>query len=379
MGRRANREGNYRQRENGTWEARVSYVDPRTEKLEPVSVYGATREEARRKLRKILRRIEDGQPAKDAPDTVATWLATWREGSLAASGRKATTKSLYSSLSRKHLEGGGIGAKRLDKMKPSDVETMIVDLRKQGYAPSTVRQIYTVLRQALDVAVRDGLLAANPVAKVPRPAVPRKEATYLSADQMVALLEATKTKRYHCAVVLLAATGLRRGEVCGLAWSDVDLSKGEMRVRNTLSRIDRKLVLDEVKTDRSRRRMPLHAGVQTLLKDWRKQQLRERLAAGDQWVDTGMVFCTELGTMLDPRNLLRTIESSAAKAELGKVGAHTMRHSAATAWLESGTHIRQVSDLLGHSSIAITGDIYGHPSETGARTAVDGLGTALGL
>lgn len=379
MGRRANGEGNYRQRENGTWEGRVSYVDPRTEKLEPVSVYAPTKEGARRKLKKIVRRIEDGLPAKDAPDTVATWLVTWREGSLAASGRKATTKSLYSSLSRKHLEGGTIGTKRLDKMKPSDVETMIVDLRKQEYAPSTVRQIYTVLRQALDVAVRDGLLAANPVAKVPRPAVPRKEATYLSGDQMVTLLEATKTKRYHTAVVLLATTGLRRGEVCGLAWSDVDLTKGEMRVRNTLSRIDRKLLLDEVKTDRSRRRMPLHVGVQALLKDWRKQQLRERLAAGDQWVDTGMVFCTELGTMLDPRNLLRTIESSAAKAKLGKVGAHTMRHSAATAWLEGGTHIRQVSDLLGHSSIAITGDIYGHPSETGARAAVDDLGTALGL
>jgi integrase len=379
MSKRANGEGNVRKRANGRYEGRVSYVDPVTDRRHSVSVYGATDAACRRELKKIRKRIDEGQPAKDSPDTVASWLARWRESSLAASDRKATTKSLYGSLSRKHLEGTAIGAKRLDRLKPSDVETLIVELRGKKLSDSTVRQVYTVLRQGLDVAVRDGLLGSNPVAKVKRPGVARHEAKYLPAADVARLLDAAKDLRYYVAVVLMAATGLRRGEVCGLAWSDVDLDKGELTVNHTLSRVDRELVLTEPKTDRSRRRVPLHAGVVTALKGWRTQQLQERLAAGEQWTDSGMVFCTEFGTMLDPRNLLRTVETAAAKAKISDFGAHTMRHSAAVAWLEAGVHIKAAADLLGHGSIAITGDLYGHTSDDTARSAIDGLGTALGL
>ena len=139
-----------------------------TDKRRSVSVYRATAAACRKELRKVRQRIEDGKPAKDARDTVASWLAQWRESSLAASDREATTKSLYGSLSRKHLEGTAIGAKRLDRLKPSDGEALIVELRVKELADSAVRQLYTVLRQALDVAVRDGLLASNQAAKVRR-------------------------------------------------------------------------------------------------------------------------------------------------------------------------------------------------------------------
>ncbi|MFD3038364.1 tyrosine-type recombinase/integrase [Mycolicibacterium senegalense] len=379
MSKRANGEGNVRQRADGRWEGSVSYVDPVTDRRRRTYVYGKTAAEARRELKKVRQRIEGGKPAKDAPDTVASWLKRWRESSLAASDRKATTKSLYGSLSRKHLEGAAIGGKRLDRLKPSDIEALIVELRGNKLADSTVRQVYTVLRQALDVAVRDGLLASNPAAKVKRPGVARQEARYLPAADVARLLDAARGLRYYTAVLVMASTGLRRGEVAGLLWSDVDLEKGELTVRHTLSRVDGALVLTEPKTDRSRRRVPLHAGVVTALKGWRTQQLQERLAAGDQWTDTGVVFATELGTMVDPRNLLRTVELAAAKAGIENVGAHTMRHSAAVAWLESGVHIKAAADLLGHSSISITGDLYGHTSDDTARAAVDGLGAALGL
>lgn len=379
MGKRANGEGSVRQRANGRWEGRVSYVDPATDERRSVSVYGATDAECRKELKKVRQRIDEGKPAKDAPDTVASWLKRWRESSLAASDRKATTKALYGLLSRKHLEGTSIGDSRLDKLKPSDVEKLIVELRAAKLSDSTVRQVYTVLRQALDVAVRDGLLAVNPAAKVKRPAVARKEAVYLAATDVARLLAAAKGLRYYLAVLLMAATGLRRGEVAGLRWRDIDLAKGEMTVRHTLSRVDGELVLTEPKTDRSRRRIPLHSGLVTQLKAHRKRQVAEQLAAGNQWTDTGAVFATEFGTMCDPRNLLRTVEIAAAKIGLEGVGAHSLRHSAAVAWLESGVHIKAAADLLGHSSISITGDLYGHTSDDAARAAVDGLGSALGL
>jgi integrase len=99
----------------------------------------------------------------------------------------------------------------------------------------------------------------------------------------------------------------------------------------------------------------------------------ERLRAGNQWTDSGLVFSTELGGPVDPRHLLRVIEVAA------KAGVHTLRHSAAVSWLESGVHIKAVADLLGHSSIAVTGDVYGHTSDDTARVAVDGLAGRLGM
>ncbi|OQZ87722.1 hypothetical protein BST11_26615 [Mycobacterium alsense] len=95
--------------------------------------------------------------------------------------------------------------------------------------------------------------------------------------------------------------------------------------------------------------------------------------------DSGLVFTTELGKLVDPRNLLRVIEIAAKAAGIADVGIHTLRRNAAVAWLESGVHIRQVADLLGHSSIAVTGDTYGHSSTDGARSAITRLGARLGL
>jgi integrase len=102
-------------------------------------------------------------------------------------------------------------------------------------------------------------------------------------------------------------------------------------------------------------------------------------SAGNRWTDSGLVFTTEFGGPVEPRNLLRTIETAAAKDGIEGVGVHTLRHSAAVAWLGAGVHIKAVADLLGHSSIGITGDIYGHTSDATTRAAIDGLTRALGL
>jgi integrase len=138
-------------------------------------------------------------------------------------------------------------------------------------------------------------------------------------------------------------------------------------------------VISEPKTDRSRRPVPLAPPLRAMLRAHHANQEAERLAARDQWRDEGLVFATEFGTPVDPRNILRTVQIAAQKAGMSGVGVHTLRHSAAVAWLESGVHIKAVADLLGHSSIAITGDIYGHTSDDTARAAINGLADELGL
>ena len=188
----------------------------------------------------------------------------------------------------------------------------------RALSDSTIRQTYTVLRAGLGPAVRDGLLARNPAAQVRRPGVERTEARHLDADAVTAVLRAEEPSRYHPALV-------------------------------------------------------------SMLRKRKAGQAAERLHAANQWQDSRLVFTIELGRPVDPRNLLRVIEAAAKTAGIEGVGVHTLRHSAAVSWLESGVHIKAVADLLGHSSIAITGDVYGHTSDDSARAAVDGLAERLGL
>jgi integrase len=394
---RANGEGSVRQRANGRWEARLTYTDTETGHVKRVSFYAATAKAARAAMKKARNRLDEGKPPKDASSTVGDWLSHWRATTLAASDRKESTRALYSLLSRRYLEPAPFGVIPLDRLRPSDVEALTLRLRAKtkpgrpdpdsdaepapvrALSDSTIRSTYTVLRSALDGAVRDGLLARNPAAQVRRPGVERTEARHLDANAVTAVLRATESSRYHPALVLIASTGLRKGEALALSWDRVDLDAGVLRVAATISRIGGRLVITEPKTVRSRRAVPLSPAVVSMLRRHKAGQAAERLRAANQWQNCGLVFTTELGGPVDPRNLLRVIEAASRAAKVDGVGVHTLRHSAAVSWLESGVHIKAVADLLGHSSIAITGDVYGHTSDDTARAAIDGLAGRLGL
>jgi integrase len=153
-----------------------------------------------------------------------------------------------------------------------------------------------------------------------------------------------------------------------------------LKVRKTLGRVGKGLVFSEPKTDRSRRTVPLSPAVVALPRRQKATQAAEQLRAGNQWKDSGLAFTNEFGGPVDPRNLLRVIYAAAKAAGVERIGLYnTLRYSAAVGWLEQGVHIKAVADLLGHSSISITGDIYGHTSDETARTAIDGWSGALGL
>ena len=278
---------------------------------------------------------------KDATRTVGDWLAHWRATTLAASDRKESTRVLYANLCRKHLESAPFGAIPLDRLRPTNIEALVLAMRAKTLSDSTIRQTYTVLRAGLDGAVRDGLLARNPAALVARPGVPRTEARHLSASDVAAVLRAAQSSRYHAALVLIAATGVRRGECLGLSWDRVDLDAGTLKVAATLARVSGRLTITEPKTDRARRTIPLSPAVVAMLHRHRTEQAAERLRGGNQWHDCGLVFTTELGAPVDPRNLLRVIEAAAKAAGVAGVGIHTLRHSAAVDWLEAACTSRR--------------------------------------
>lgn len=340
--------------------------------------YGQSKKDVSASIKAALARVDVGAPAKDAKATLLVVINAWIASTLEASDRKPSTKATYATLLRSQVLTDVIAGTALADLRPTHVEQLTVRMRAKGSSPSTVRQTYTVLRSVLETAVRDGLMASNPAGKVKRPGVPRTEARYLTVPQVAALLAAAEGSRFAPLLRLLAATGLRRGEALALRWSDVDLTSGLLRVRGTLSRVEGHLVIGEPKTERSRRDVPLSPATVLLLRSVKATQAGERLKAGSVWVETGHVFTTANGSAVDPRNALRAISTAAKASGMTDVGLHTLRHSAATAMLEAGVPLRTVSELLGHSSVAVTGDVYGHVSTEGARSAVERLSAAMG-
>lgn len=399
--RRENGEGSKPiQRKDGRWQINLAHVD-QDGRQRRTSITGRTEAEVRRKRKEVAKRIAAGQPARDKKVTLDDWVEKWITGALAVSDRKESTKAMYATVARKHITGSCIGGHTLDKLRPSSVETWLVELRTKGLSQSTVRSAYAILRAILDTAVRDGDLGVNPVAAVKRPKVDQSEAHYLTPGQVQDLLDAAHGSRYAPMFTLLVNTGMRRGEALALRWTDVDFDEGLVRVRGTLSRVAGDLVVTAPKTAKSVRVIPLSSAAADLLKAVRLQQKKERLAAGSQWRQTGFVFTTELGEPCDPRNALRALKAAQSKhnramdqaireargeaersalgaQKLPPIGLHTLRHSAASIMLSNGVPLKVVSELLGHASVAITGDVYGHVSPDVSRDAVAKLGAALG-
>ena len=403
MAKRRNQEGTFTRRPNGTWQGRLGYVDNDGVRKR-ISVYGKTQKEAAAKLKATRERVHAGQPARDSRMIVAAWCEVWIDGTLAASPRRESTKSLMASLLRSHVRPAPLGQIPLGRLKPSHIDAWINQLRRQGstagtssksgvqaLADATIQRVFRVLRQALDGAVRDGLLARNPALSVALPLAERPEARVLELQQIVAILHAAKEMderrqthggyrtHHHAIFALIAATGLRKGEALALQWADVDFQRGTLSVRGSLSRVQGRWLITAPKTRSSRRVLVPSAGVLDLLAQHRRAQADERRHAASARTEDGFVFTTATGAPLDPRSVLRAFTTAAEQAGISGVSIHTLRHSAATAMLDAGVHLKAVSELLGHAGTQITADVYAHLTTTTARKALSDLGSGLGL
>lgn len=404
MSKRFNGEGTFRERKPGQWEGRLAYTDDDGARRR-LSFYAPTEKAARAKVKEAAARLDRGDPAKDAAKTVSTWCDDWCASSLEASSRKPTTKALMRSLIASHVKPAKIGAVPLAKLRPSHFDAWVLELRgktktikaagghgdpvtARALSDATIQRVFRVLSVVLDGAVRDGELAVNPAKKVEQPTAERQEARVLNADEVRAILSAARdidaerggwrTHNY-ALFALIAATGMRKGEALALRWADIDLKAGTVTVRGTLSRVGKKLIVTTPKTKSSHRVLPVPDGLVRVLRAHRTAQLEDRIRAANVWQNTGHVFTTAMGAPIDPRNALRSIQAAARRAGIEDVDVHALRHSAATVMLDSGVHLKAVSQLLGHAGTQVTADIYAHLTAPTARKALDDLGAAIGL
>ncbi|KQP55882.1 site-specific integrase [Agreia sp. Leaf283] len=306
------------------------------------------------------------------------WLGEWTQTYLPLSNRAESTKIMHEGYARTWIIPT-IGNVQLGNLNANDVNKMLLAMKAAGKADSTRRNAYTTLRKALDDAVTNCLLAANPAHRIRQPGVTRPEARFLTTAEVRRLLDVSESFRYDVVLRVILGTGLRRGEALALRWTDIDLENGTAKLHGSLTRRGRALVVSGVKTKSSRRTIALSPSMVALLNRQVATQARERLRAANLWHDKGFVFTTATGGPVEPQNVLRTVREAAERAGLTGVTVHTLRHTYATAALMNGVAIKVVSQNLGHASIQITADTYGQLTDEAARAGAAAVAEALGL
>lgn len=365
-------------RTDGRFACTLRYIDPLTGEQKRAYFYGKTQAEAKAKAQNARERLAQGGPIRDGSGTLEQWLEEWQRTFLAVSDRATSTKVMHEGYCRAWIIPV-LGHVRLDRVNVADVNRLMLDMAKAGKADSTRRNCYTTLRKSLDDAVVNGLLATNPAHKVKQPRTKRREARFLTTDEVARLLVCAEGVRYASVVRFILGTGLRRGEALALRWDDVDLDRGLARIKGSLVRQHGRLIVSDTKTKSSRRTVALSPAMVGLLTRQKATQAVERLQAGNLWEGSGFVFATALGVAVEPQNMLRTVREAANKAGMTGVTVHTLRHTYATTALLHGVPLKVVSVNLGHASIQITADIYGHVTDDAARAGAEAVAAALGL
>jgi integrase len=247
----------------------------------------------------------------------------------------------------------------------------------RGAAAASIKQLHAILHKMLKQALRWSVVPRNVADLVTPPRIPKREMHVLSADEARCLLKAARDEPLEALYLLALTTGMRQGELVALCWKDVDLASGSVRVQRTMHVIDGARQFSEPKSASSRRRIELTQTAIAALSRHRARQAEARLFAGSAWQDNDLVFTNAVGEPIDATNLLRhRFYPLLAKAGLPKIRFHDLRHTAATLLMSEGIHAKIVSEMLGHSTIAITLDLYSHVTPTmqkEAARAMDGL------
>jgi integrase len=323
-----------------------------------------TKREAEALLHRVLSEMERGVYVSPARTTLAQYLeGEWLPA--IASTLRPSTLSLYTTIVKSHVTPY-IGSKRLQKLRPSELNGLYASLLEKGgrngdaLSPKTVRNVHTTLHAALRDAVRWGYLANNPADAANPPRLRSQTMRTWTAAEIATFLDHVREDRLFAAWTLLATTGMRRGEVLGLKWVDLDLEAGRAAVQRSLVLAGGRPVLSEPKTARSRRSVPLPGQTIAALRDHRRRQAEERLALGPGYEDQGFVFCREDGRQLDPHSFSERFKRRVTSSGLPRIRIHDLRHTFATLALQGGVNPKVVSEILGHANIGITLDTYSH-------------------
>lgn len=369
--RRGRGEGSISQRPDGTWEAKISLgYDGEGHRLRP-TVYGKTKAEVQEKLRQLQSGSHTGTLVGASKLTITQYLDHWLNGPAKESVNK-TTWPRYEQLIRLRINPF-IGGVRLVKLTHLHVEQMLADLRAAGVSARGRQMAVNVLSGALKHAtrMRPSLIPFNPVASVAKPRPPKPDIKPFTPEEVSKLFEVAVTDRLFALYILAIDTGMREGELFALEWDDIDFPAGSVMVRRALKEVKGQIWVEDLKTEKSRRRIELSPVTLTALQEHRRRQALEGNAGK-------LVFCSPEGGYLRRPNLARrSFHPLLKRAGLPRIRFHDLRHTAATLLLLANERTKVVSERLGHASTSTTEATYQHVLPTMQKQAAEKMNGIL--
>lgn len=391
---RANGEGTIFQRKSDNlWVGRLPIGNNPNGSVKYRQFTGKKQGDVKEKMDKTRSEIRTCTYVEPNKITVKEWLDTWLNVTIKESVKNTTWLS-YKGIIEKHVipEIGGnkllqLQTSNLQKLYNDKLNSGRVDKHKVdgkmvnkdgGLSPKTIRYMHTIIHSALKQAVDEKVMQVNVADHVKLPKNTKKEMKTLAINDINTFLEAARSSRYYTAFLLDLYTGLRRGELLGLRWKDIDLKNSKIKVVQQLVYEGGKHVIRELKTERSQNRVISIPGEMVQeLKDHKKRQAEERKLLGLSELYDGLIFTSETGTFVQTRNFDRCFKAILKKAKLEEIRIHDLRHTFALLSLQAGADIKTLQNDLGHESIQTTLDKYGHVNEEMKRDAANKRGQLL--
>ena len=359
--------GHIRRRGKKSWELKFDDGrDPTTGKrvIRYKSFRGSKRE-AELELARQVTSVAKGEYV--APDRVSVgeFIDRW-QNDWAPTNVSPKTRERYQELLAHHVRPH-LGAARLQRLRAADIARLYGTLQHAkndggaGLSPRTVGHVHRLLHRVLSHAVKWGIIQSNPAASVDPPPVPHSEIAILSADEIQTVLEALRERPIYLIALLAISTGMRRGELCGLRWKDIDLDARKVRVEQSIEQTNDGLRPKPPKTKAGRRTISVPASVATELQAYRRSKQQQRLAlGGGRLPDDAPVFARIDGGPFPPDSLSQEWARLIRKMKLPRVTFHALRHTHASQLIANGMDVVTVSRRLGHGSPAITLSVYSH-------------------
>ncbi|WP_367646018.1 site-specific integrase [Paenarthrobacter ureafaciens] len=359
---------------HGSWGFYVAAgVDPATGKRRQVRQAGFPTQKAAREARnKAARDLDQGTFVKRNTERYGDYLDGWLERHRdTGKGIRATTYDNYARYIRNDIKGSELGRMMLSDIRRYHLNDFLQGLSAAGRGAVTVRRIAAVLQASLRAAARSQRIDTNPATELELPKVEKKRIQAWQPEQVGHFLDIASHHRLGALFELATFTGLRRGELVGLRWIDVDLTRRQLSIRNNRVQADGRVLDNDTKTDDSYATIDLSERAIGALVAWKIQQDQERDAGQEAYSPSGYVFTMEDGRPLKPQYATRLFEKLRTEAGLPKLTFHGQRHEYASLLISSGEDIAIVQKLLRHSSITITSDIYGHLVGSAASNAAE--------
>lgn len=358
---------------HGTWGYRLSAgFDAATGKRRYITNYAfSSADEAEKAMAEEASKLRRGVydfKRTTAADYIREWIRAREEHKQI----KASTLRMYKSYVEKDIAPAFGDKLLLRDLRRADVAMLIKSLQQQKRGATTIKRIHAALSSALSDAVQDGLISENPAAGARLPKVDKKKVDVWGQVEALKFLDEASSHRLGPLFELTILTGMRRGELCGLRWSDVDLVTRRIVVRTQLVQVGKEIVENDIKTEAGQHRVvPLSDRAVTILMEWQIKQDQERAAWAEAYRDSGRVFTYEDGAALRPGYPSKAFEYLIGKLGLPHMTFHDLRHLFASIQLKQGTPVGVVSKMMGHSNIQITLDLYSHLIDDTAQVAAD--------